>query len=119
MLIMNIQSIMYYCRHSGNPYLNRKYAKYVHKFKAVVIIWNLAFILKILMSFFGVTALTLDAKTDEDTNFWYSVETFINIMFTEITPFYFAIDKKIVKIFTLKFLEVRVVDDNNTGGSGS
>lgn len=26
-------------------------------------------------------------------------------MFTEIIPFYFVIDKKIVKIFTLNFLE--------------
>ena len=26
-------------------------------------------------------------------------------MFTEIVPFYFVLDKKIIKIFTLKFLE--------------
>lgn len=33
----------------------------------------------------------------------------MNIMFTEIIPFYFILDKKIVKIFTLKFLEVSAV----------
>ena len=26
-------------------------------------------------------------------------------MFTEIVPFYFVLDKKIIKIFTMKFLE--------------
>lgn len=58
----------------------------------------------------------MDEKTNEDSNFWYSVQTFINIMCTEICPFYFAIDKKIVKIFTLNFLEARS-EDNNSNGS--
>ena len=31
--------------------------------------------------------------------------TFVNIMFTEVVPFYFVLDKKIIKIFTLKFLD--------------
>ena len=26
-------------------------------------------------------------------------------MFTEVVPFYFVLDKKIIKIFTLKFLD--------------
>lgn len=29
-------------------------------------------------------------------------------MFTEIIPFYMVLDKKIVKIFTTKFLEINV-----------
>ena len=45
-----------------------------------------------------------DSKSEEN-DFWYSVITFCNIMFTEIVPFYFVLDKKIIKIFTLKFLE--------------
>jgi len=79
----------------------------------VLIIWNLAFLLKIFFSWFGVTALDMDEKTNEENNFWYSVQTFINIMATEICPFYFAIDKKIVKIFTLNFLEARPEDNNS------
>ena len=32
-------------------------------------------------------------------------------MFTEVVPFYFVLDKKIIKIFTLKFLDPEVTED--------
>ena len=43
------------------------------------------------------------------------METFANIMFTEIIPFYFVLDKKFIKIFTLQFLEVQT---NQPQGDG-
>lgn len=36
----------------------------------------------------------------------------MNIMFTEIIPFYFVLDKKIIKIFTLNFLDHNIRNDN-------
>lgn len=65
----------------------------------VVVIWNVAFIIKFFMTFFGVSIVDIDEKSTVD-DFWYSVETFVNIMFTDIIPFYFVLDKKIIKIFT-------------------
>lgn len=104
MLFLNGYALTNYCRNAGNPYLSEKNEKYVRKFKTVVVIWNVAFIIKFFMTSFGVTILDMDSETTND-DFWYSVETFVNIMFTEIIPFYFVLDKKFIKIFTLSFLD--------------
>lgn len=106
MLLMNAQALTLYCRNAGNPYINNLFKKKVRKYKTIIIVWNLAFILKFFLSIFGTTVLEMDDKQSKDENFWFSVEMFINIMFTEIIPFYFVLDKKIVKIFTLKFLDI-------------
>ena len=122
MIFVNAQALVYYCRNAGNPYLSAKNKRYVRKFKTVVVIWNAAFITKFFMSSFGVSIVNIDENTPTD-DFWYSVETFANIMFTEIIPFYFVLDKKIVKIFTLQFLELNeaadviLADRNSTGSS--
>ena len=58
------------------------------------------------MTSFGVSIVDIDSKTNKEDDFWYSVETFVNIMFTDIIPFYFVLDKKIIKIFTCQFLEI-------------
>ena len=105
MLCLNVYALVNYCRNAGSPYLNDKYKKYVRKYKTVVVIWNFAFILKFILSIFGQTIFYQDDSKIGDNDFWYSVITFCNIMFTEIVPFYFVLDKKIIKIFTLKFLE--------------
>ena len=105
MLCLNIYALVSYCRNAGSPYLNDKYRKYVRKYKVVVVIWNFAFILKFILSIFGQTIFYQNDSKSEENDFWYSVITFCNIMFTEIVPFYFVLDKKIIKIFTLKFLE--------------
>ena len=105
MVILNVFALTNYCRNAGNPYLNDRFKKYVRKYKVLIIIWNFAFILKFFMTNFGTTILDLQSEEKEDNNdFWYSLETFVNIMFTEIIPFYFVLDKKIIKIFTLHFL---------------
>lgn len=114
MLFLNVFALTNYCRNSGNPYLSERNKKYVRKYKVLIVIWNFAFILKFFMTTFGVTILDLNDKDPEgDNDFWYSLETFVNIMFTEIIPFYFVIDKKVVKIFTLKFLEHEILNDTD------
>jgi len=108
LLMLNVNALTNYCRNAGNPYINDRNKKYVRKYKFLIIIWNFAFILKFFFTVFGVTILDLDENTTDDrseNDFWYSLETFVNIMFTEIIPFYFILDKKIVKIFTLNFLD--------------
>ena len=114
MIFLNAFALVSYCRNAGNPYLTEKNKKYVRKFKLVIVIWNFAFLLKFVFSSVGVSVLDYDdkEKSESDDDFWYSVQTFLNIMFTEIIPFYFILDKKIVKIFTLKFLEVEVATDS-------
>ena len=105
MVFLNVFALVNYCRNAGNPYLTEKNKKYVRKYKIIIVIWNFAYIMKFFMSSFGVTIVDIDKQSEETDDFWYSVETFVNIMFTEIIPFYFVLDKKIIKIFTCKFLE--------------
>ena len=50
-------------------------------------------------------SITMSESPPNEEDFKYSVETFANIMLTEIIPVYFVIDKKIIKIMTLKFLD--------------
>jgi len=108
MIFLNGFALVNYCRNAGNPYLSEKNKKYVRNFKLVIILWNLAFITKFFMSSFGVNIIDIQMIEDPSQNdFWYSVETFANIMFTEIIPFWFVLDKKIIKIFTVKFLEIQ------------
>ena len=111
MIFLNVFALAGYCRNAGNPYLNDRNKKYVRKFKVLLVVWNFAFITKFLITSFGTTILDI-GKGDSDNDFWYSLETFVNIMFTEIIPFYFVLDKKIVKIFTMRFL-----DHHNLNGS--
>ena len=100
MLFVNICACVSYCRNAGNPYLSPKHRKYVRKFKFIIVVWNFAFITKSLLSYEGITILDIDVEKQTEDNFWYSVETFANIMFTEIIPFYFVIDANLVKILT-------------------
>ena len=60
MIFLNAFALTNYCRNAGNPYLNEGYKKYVRKYKVIVVVWNLAFILKFFMTTFGVTILDLD-----------------------------------------------------------
>lgn len=124
MVFLNVFALVNYCRNAGNPYLSTKNKKYVRKFKLLIVIWNVAFITKFFMSFFGVSIIDLSSESPTQNDFWYSVETFANIMFTEIIPFYFVLDKKIVKICTLQFLEIQenseiiLADRNSSSSSG-
>ena len=113
MVILNVFALTNYCRNAGNPYLNARNKKYVRKYKVLIVIWNIAFVLKFFMTNFGTTILDLESGTEENNDFWYSLETFVNIMFTEIIPFYFVLDKKIIKIFTLNFLDQSVLGQND------
>ena len=107
MVFLNVFALVNYCRNAGNPYLNDKNKKYVRKFKGAVVAWNLAYIVKIVMSGTGVNLVDASKNKDHTADdFTYSLETFINIMFTEIVPFYWVLDVKIVKIFTMQFLEI-------------
>ena len=128
MIFVNICAIVSYCRNAGNPYLNEKNKKKVRYFKLVIMIWNFAFIAKFVFSSAGVTLLDIDKQTGASTDFWYSVETFANIMFTEVIPFYFVIDAKLVKILTMKFCEAgatldggspSLLEENNSGVGSS
>ena len=101
LMFLNVHACVNYCRNAGNPYLNEKNKRYVRKYKTVIVVWNFAFIMKILMSLLGVTILDINDKTTQSDDFGFSLETFVNIMFTEIIPFYLVLDKKIIKIFTL------------------
>ena len=105
MIFVNANALVSYCRNAGNPYLNDKNKKYVRKFKVVIIVWNVAYLAKFLFSSIGVTIVDMSESPPNEEDFKYSVETFANIMLTEIIPVYFVIDKKIIKIMTLKFLE--------------
>lgn len=105
MLFLNVFALAGYCRNAGNPYLNDKNKKYVRKFKVLLVVWNFAFIIKFFMTGFGTSILDVGKSGSSDNDFWYSLETFCNIMFTEIIPFYFVLDKKIIKIFTMRFLD--------------
>ena len=102
-----------YCRNAGNPYLNDKYKRYVRRYKCVVIFWNFAFICKFFLTTAGATIADIEERgesTEED-DFWYSVESFINIILTEVIPFYCVLDRKIVKTMTMKFLELEETED--------
>lgn len=105
MIFVNANALVSYCRNAGNPYLNEKNKKYVRKFKVVIIVWNVAYLAKFLFSSIGVTIVDMSESPPNEEDFKYSVETFANIMLTEIIPVYFVIDKKIIKIMTLKFLD--------------
>lgn len=105
MIFVNANALVSYCRNAGNPYLNEKNKKYVRKFKLVIIVWNAAYLAKFLFSSIGVTIVDMSESPPNEEDFKYSVETFANIMLTEIIPVYFVIDKKIIKIMTLKFLD--------------
>ena len=75
MIFLNAMALVSYCRNAGNPYLSEKSKKYVRKFKVVLVIWNLAFIVKFIMSSAGSTILDIkstDAENNDD--FWYSLE---------------------------------------------
>lgn len=120
LLFLNVTALVSYCRNSGNPYKCEKYKKYVRKFKVVVIIWNLAFVIKFFMTTLGVNIVDISENTgSENDDFGYSLKTFANILFTELIPFYMVLDKKIIKIFTLKFLEHGLEDGTrNNSDSG-
>ena len=57
MILLNVQSMVQYCRNAGNPYLDEKKAKYVRRFKIVIVIWNVAFITKFFLTSFLPTSL--------------------------------------------------------------
>ena len=54
MVFLNVFALVNYCRNAGNPYLNDKNKKYVRKFKAAVVAWNIAYIIRFVMSGTGV-----------------------------------------------------------------
>ena len=60
LLFLNIHASISYCRNAGNPYLNEKNKKYVRKYKCVILVWNIAFVIKILISFLGLTILNIE-----------------------------------------------------------
>ena len=131
MIFVNANALVSYCRNAGNPYLNDKNKKYVRKFKMVIIVWNVAYLAKFLFSSIGVTIVDMSESPPNQDDFKYAVETFANIMLTEIIPVYYVIDKKIIKIMTLKFLDTgnegepvnasdtELLADRNDSGSSS
>ena len=106
MVVLNIQALVLYCRNAGNPYLNDKCKRYVRTYKCVVIFWNLAFVTKIFLSTTGSTIADIEEQSAESDDFWYSIEQFVNIIFTEVIPFYCVLDNKFIKIMTMDFLEI-------------
>lgn len=60
MIFENVFALISYCRNAGNPYLTEKNKKYVRKFKMVIVVWNVAFLLKFLFASFGVSVLDYD-----------------------------------------------------------
>ena len=113
MIFLNVFALVGYFRNAGNPYLNDRNKKYVRKFKVLLLIWNFAFLTKFLFSIFGTTILDIGENESENNDFWYSLEAFCNILFTEIIPFYFVLDKKIIKIFTMRFLDLHLNNNAN------
>ena len=81
MMFVNIFALVNYCRNAGNPYLNDLNKKNVRKFKLVIITWNLAFLFHFGMDMFGINIVTMSSNPINE-DFWYSVETFANILFT-------------------------------------
>ena len=65
MIILNGFALVNYCRNAGNPYLSEKNKKYVRRYKIVIVVWNLAFIIKFFMASFGVTLLDYDGSDDQ------------------------------------------------------
>ena len=112
MIFLNEFALVGDFRNAGNPYLNERNKKYVRKFKGLLLIWNFTFIAKFLLSTFGTTILEI-GEEPETNDFWYSLEAFCNILFTEIIPFYFVLDKKIIKIFTMRFLDLHLNNNAN------
>ena len=55
MILLNINAGVMYCRNAGNPYLSDKCKRYVRTFKCVIILWNMAFIVKIFLTTTGST----------------------------------------------------------------
>ena len=60
MICVNSFALVNYCRNAGNPYLNETNKKMVRKFKLVIILWNLAFLVKFGMSSFGISIVSID-----------------------------------------------------------
>lgn len=60
MVFLNVYALVNYCRNAGNPYLSEKNKKYVRRYKIVIVVWNLAFVIKFFMTSFGVTILDYD-----------------------------------------------------------
>lgn len=79
----------------------------------MLIVWNIAFIIKFFMTSFGINIVDISDSSEESDDFGYSLKTFANILFTELIPFYMVLDKKLIKIFTLKFLEVSIEDGDS------
>lgn len=103
MIFLNSFALVCYCRNAGNPYLNAKNKKYVRRFKWVVVVWNFAFITKFFMDTLGINNVIIYNDHTDGADFFYCVMTFASIMFTELIPYNFIMDKKIVKILTMKF----------------
>lgn len=73
-ILLNINALAMYCRNAGNPYLNDKCKRYVRNYKCVIIFWNVAFIIKIVLSSSGATIADIETEGADTDDFWYSVE---------------------------------------------
>lgn len=104
--------MVFYCRNAGSPYKNEKARKKIHNYAVVVGVWTVAFVLRFVFSFTSVKAIyTQDSVGTKQDSFWFSVLTFADILTTELIPFYFVVDAKFMKMFTLRHLEVPQVTD--------
>ena len=55
------------------------------------------------MDTLGINNVIIYNDHTDGADFFYCVMTFASIMFTELIPYNFIMDKKIVKILTMKF----------------
>lgn len=59
LVFLNTWALVSYCRNAGSPYKNDRFRKYVRKYKTVIIVWNLAFIIRFFMTTFGVNIVDI------------------------------------------------------------
>jgi len=109
-IILNVNMTVFYCRNAGSPYTDPKARKKVHVYAWTVGIWTVAFIGRFIFNLTQPSLLNYDQSeiVTEDDEFIFSIETFANILITELIPFYFVIDRRFVKMFTLKHLNINV-----------
>lgn len=108
-VVLNVNMMVFYCKNAGSPYKDEKARSKIHAYSVVVGVWTVAFIFRFIFNFTSVNLLNIDQAedgTDVD-EFWFAVETFANILVTELIPFYFVVDRRFVKIFTLNHLSVK------------
>ena len=114
-VVLNVNMTVFYCKNAGSPYKNDKARSKIHAYSVVVGVWTVSFIFRFIFNFTSANLLNVgnaEEMSDID-EFWFAVETFANILITELIPFYFVVDRRFVKIFTLNHLEIKTESQVN------